>query len=88
MEMDPFAWRVSHQLPKNMSVPFQSGQRCFSDILGSQVCICFSSFSTHRKGIMESKSGLLSNVHNNPSMTRPTMVSRASENTCKKSKIY
>ena len=29
---------------------FQSGQGCFSDILGSQVCECFSPFCPHRKG--------------------------------------
>ena len=44
---------------------FQSGQRCFSD---------FSPFSTHRKGSSKSKTGSVSNVHNNPSMARPTMV--------------
>ena len=68
--------------------PFQSGQRCFSDILGSQVCVCFPPFCTHRKGSSESKSGSLSNAHNNPSMVRPTMVSRAFKNVFKKSTAF
>ena len=55
---------------------FQSGQRWFSDILSSQVCVCFSPFSTHWKGSSESKSGSVSNAHNSPSMARSTMVSR------------
>ena len=67
---------------------FQSGQGCFSDILGSQVCVCFSPFCTHRKGSSESKSGSVSNAHNNPSMARSTMVSRAFKNVCKKSTAF
>ena len=31
---------------------------------------------SHRKGSSESKSGSVSDAHNNPSMARPTMVSR------------
>ena len=54
--------------------PFQSGQRCFSDILASQVWLCFTPFFIHSKGSSESKSGPLSNSHNNPNMARPTMV--------------
>ena len=54
---------------------FQSWQRCFSD---------FFPFRTHRKGSSESKSGSVSNAHNNPSMARTTMVSRATKNVCKK----
>ena len=54
---------------------FQSGQRCFSE---------FSPFCTHKKGSSQSKPGSVSNVHNNPSMARPTMVSRTSKNVCKK----
>ena len=53
-----------------------SGQRCFSDTLSSQVCVCFSLFTTHWKGSSESKSGSVSNAYNSPSMTRPNMVSR------------
>ena len=53
---------------------FQSGQRCFSD---------FFPFHTHRKGSSESKSGSVSNAHNNPSMARTTMVSRATKSVCK-----
>ena len=64
--------------------PFQSGQGCFSNILGSQVCVSFSPFCTYRKGSSESKSESVSNAHNNPSMARPTMVSRAFKNVCKK----
>ena len=57
--------------------PFHSGQGCFSDILGSQVCVCFSPFCTYTKGSSESKSGLVSNAHKKPSMARPAMVSGA-----------
>ena len=68
--------------------PFQSGQGCFSDILGSQVCVCFPPFCTHKKGSSESKSGSVSNAHNNPSIARPTMISRAFKNVCKKSAAF
>ena len=70
------------------NLSFQSGHRCFSDILGSQVCVYFSPFCTHRKGSSESKSGSVSNAHNNPSMVRPTMVSRAFKNVCKNSTAF
>ena len=52
---------------------FQSGRRCFPD---------FSTFCTHGKGSSKSKPGSVSNAHNNPSMAKPTMVSRASKNVC------
>ena len=64
--------------------PFQSGQGCFSDILGSQFCVSFSPFWTYMKGSSESKSGSVSHVHNNPSMARATLVSRVFKNVCKK----
>ena len=66
----------------------QSGQGCFSDILGSQVCVCFSPFCTHRKVSSQEISGSVSNAHNNPSMVRPTMVSRTFGNVCKKSTAF
>ena len=64
--------------------PFHSGQGCFSDILGWQVCVCFSPFCTYTKGSSESKSVLVSNAHKKPSMARPAMVSGAFKNVCKK----
>lgn len=45
---------------------FQVGQGCFSDILGSQDCACFSLFCTHRKNSLESKSESMTNAHNIP----------------------
>ena len=63
---------------------FQSGQGCFSDILGSQVYVRFSPFCTYRKGSSESKSESVSNDYNNSSIARPTMVCRASKIVCKK----
>ena len=53
-------------------------------LLGSQICRYFSHFCTYRKGFSESKSGSVSNTHNNSSMVRSTMVSRAFKNVCKK----
>ena len=64
--------------------PFQSGRGCFSDILGSQICVCFSPACTYKKGSSESKSGSVSNAYNSPSMARPTMVSMVFKNVCKK----
>ena len=64
--------------------PFQPGQGCFLDILGSHGCVCFSPFCTYRKVSSESKSGSESNAHNNRSMARQTMVSGAFKNVCKK----
>ena len=64
--------------------PFQSAQGCFSEILDSQVCVCFSPICIHRKGSPESISGSLSNAYNNPSMARPTMVSKTSKMIAKK----
>ena len=52
--------------------PFQSGQGCFPDILGSQVSVCFSSLCTHAKGFSETTSGSVSNAYNDPSKDRPT----------------
>ena len=45
---------------------FQAGQGCFSDILGSQDCACFSLFCTYQKNSLESKSETMPNVHNTP----------------------
>ena len=67
---------------------FMSGQGCFSDVLGSQVCVYFSLFCTHRKGSSESKSGAVSNAHSTSSLARPIMVSRAFKNVCKKSTAF
>ena len=62
----------------------QSRQWSFSYSLGSQVCVCFFPFCTHRKYSSNCKSGLVSNVHNSPSMAKPTLVSSVSENIWKK----
>ena len=64
--------------------PFQSGWGCFSDILGSQICVCFSPACTYRNGSSESKSGSVSNAHNSPSMASPNIVSMVFKNVCKK----
>ena len=73
----------------------QSRQWNISNSLGSQVCVRFFHFCTHRKGSSKCKSGSVSNVHNSPSMARPTLVPSVSENVWKKnhelyhrSKIY
>ena len=67
---------------------FQSGQSCFSNILSSQVNVCFSPFCTHSTGFSESKSGSMSSAHNNPSMDRPLKLSGASENVCKRPNTF
>ena len=64
--------------------PFQSGRGCFSDILGSQICVCFSPACTYRNGSSEIKSGSVSNAHNSPSMASPNIVSMVFKNVCKK----
>ena len=45
---------------------FQAGQGCFSDILGSQDCACFSLFCTYQKNSLEGKSESMPNAHNTP----------------------
>ena len=64
--------------------PFQSGRGCFSDILGSQICVCFSPACTYRNGSSEIKSGSVSNAHNSPSMASPNIFSMVFKNVCKK----
>ena len=70
---------------------FQSGQgRDAFQISWAHKFICtFPLFALiGRVSYSESKSESVSNAHNNPSMVRPTMVSRASKNFCKKSTIF
>lgn len=63
--MDLFASRVSHRFPQYMSWKTELGERCLSNIIGSQVFLCFSSFCTHRTDFSESKSGSVSDAQNN-----------------------
>ena len=57
--------------------PFQSGQRCFLDVLGAQVCVNFSPFWTYRKGSSENKSESVS-------FKKRLVSSRTFRNVCKK----
>ena len=50
---------------------FQSGQSCFSNILASQVYLCFSPFCTHSTGFSESKQDLCLVVTITPAWTGP-----------------
>ena len=90
-EMDLFASRVSHQLPQYISwkiVPFSPGKDTFQISWAHKFVYSFPPFCTYRKGSSESKSGSASNTHNNPSMARPTMLSRAFKNVYEKSTTF
>ena len=86
LEMDLFSSRIHTNYPSTClgksSLSVRTG--CFPDILGSQVCVCFHPISTHRNGFSKSKSGSVSNAHNNSSMASPTMPFRAFKNVCRK----
>ena len=84
-EMDLFASRVSHQFPQYISWkidPISQGKHAFQISWAHKFVYAFPPFPPF--GSSESKSGSVFNAHNNPSMARPTIVSRASKSVCKK----
>ena len=90
LEVDLFNSRVSHQLPHYISwkiYRFSQSRDAFQMSWARKFVYAFPHCS-HRKGSSESKSGSVSDAHNNPSMARPTMVSRVFKNVSKKSAAF
>ena len=64
--------------------PFQSRQRCFSDILSLEVCVCFPPFPLIRRVLRQVTQDKFLKLNNDSNMIRPTMVCRDSKNVCRK----
>ena len=78
--------KLSHQLPHYMFWkidPSSQSKDTFQISWAHKFVYAFPPFALIGRSL-QSKSGLVSNAHNNPSMSRSTIVSRVFKNVCKK----
>ena len=78
-QIDLFASRLNHQLPKYMSWhPRQLCSRFPSVLLEKPLWVCIPSILLNRKGTCQSKEGLVSSAYHNKCMTNSAMVRNVS----------